>query len=319
MSRSAFKVIPWDVHSLKAETYDALIVAVGFETRARFIAEDRCPEARRRHAIAFTDRKVLAYADNAEWFARNGFDVEECSDAEFGGWCLDVLQRLKPKEENALTVCIDISSMSRLRIAQLVDAVLTHSGANSTVVDFVYALAKYSPAPRTPGPNRRIGAVLPQFAGWSDCPERPPVAILGLGYEQDKAVGALEYIQPAEVWAFEPVSPDPLYTKAIRRANETLSDVVPNGRRIEYRVARPFDCLVSLESLSYGAMRTGRPVLFPFGPKVFALCCLLVACIHPSMGVWRVSAESAEPPSDRIANGKVVGIRLAIDRRPIDR
>ena len=64
MSRSEFRVIPWDLHSLKAETYDALIVAVGFETRARFIAEDRRPRAKRRHATAFTDRKELAYADN---------------------------------------------------------------------------------------------------------------------------------------------------------------------------------------------------------------------------------------------------------------
>ena len=119
---------------------------------------------------------------------------------------------------------------------------------------------------------------------------RPPVLVLGLGYENDKAIGAVEYIEPAAIWAFEPTGHDERYSKAIRQANKTLWDVLPQEKRLLYSVYHPFDCFVSLESLTYGLVRESRPILVPFGPKLFAVCCLLVSFAHPMVSVWRVSS-----------------------------
>jgi hypothetical protein len=46
------------------------------------------------------------------------------------------------------------------------------------------------------------------------------------------------------------------------------------------------------------------------GPKLFALCCLLVGIAFPSIPVWRVSAQDLEPAVDRSAEGPVYGLRV---------
>ena len=64
---------------------------------------------------------------------------------------------------------------------------------NGTVdISFLYALGKFSPPPSAQSLNAHVGPVLPAFAGWSMEPDTPPVAIIGLGYEEDRALGAVE-------------------------------------------------------------------------------------------------------------------------------
>ena len=82
----------------------------------------------------------------------------------------------------------------------------------------------------------------------------PPAAILGLGYERDKAVGAVEYIEPAEVWAFVPADHESEYNEAISRANEPLMDTLSPSRVWPYYLYQPYDCFKKLESLTYGTL-----------------------------------------------------------------
>jgi hypothetical protein len=52
------------------------------------------------------------------------------------------------------------------------------------------------------------------------------------------------------------------------------------------------------------------------GPKLFALCCLLVGIAFPSIPVWRVSAQDLEPAVDRSAEGPVYGLRVIFCAEP---
>jgi hypothetical protein len=151
--------------------------------------------------------------------------------------------------------------------------------------------------------------VVETFAGWTTEPSAPPVVILGLGYERDKAVGIVEYIEPGEVWAFKPYGEDSRYDTELKRANQAFWELLPEDHIIEYCVDRPFECFTNLESLIYGTLRLGRPILVPFGPKIFSACCFLIACVyHPKLAVWRVSSGQFEPALDRIPNGKIIGL-----------
>src|SRR6185369_5500856 len=119
-------------------------------------------------------------------------------------------------------------------------------------------------------------------------PELPPAVVIGLGYEQDKAIGIIEYIEPTMVWAFRPRGGDPRFETAVDEANSTFWDIVSPDRVIDYSVEGSLECLTLLESLISGSLSTVRPILIPFGPKIFAACCLLVASMHyPKVSVWR--------------------------------
>ena len=128
------------------------------------------------------------------------------------------------------------------------------------------------------------------FAGWSGDPGRPLGLAMGLGYEPGKAVGGSAYLEPKQAWLFIPTGLDRKYDRAVEKANRHLLEAREPKWSIEYSVTRPIETLAVLDGLAYGQLQEGRVILLPFGPKVFALCCLLVACVHyPEVAVWRVS------------------------------
>src|SRR5579871_4942851 len=77
----AIKIQPLDTDLPKL--YDTFLCAVGFETRARNVAETLHINASRRHAVGFQDRHALAYSTNRSWFIQQGFHYGEMSDHEF--------------------------------------------------------------------------------------------------------------------------------------------------------------------------------------------------------------------------------------------
>ncbi len=300
---------PWQ-QSDASEAYDLFVATVGFEARSRSVAEMLAPKAKSRVACAFPDRKILSYEENMAWFVGHDFTVEERRDDEFRDWFLDVLRGACQDcvGIELFRVCIDISSTSRLRLAIMIDSLRRWSGEKYLAVDFIYSIAKFSAPVDAEIPNAHVGPVLKSFAGWSVNPNYPTIAIVGLGYEENKALGAVEHLQVSQVWAFFPTSPVKEYEAAVASANRIFFDSISTENIINYRAEQPFDCFVTLESLAQRCLRTGRVVLLPFGPKIFSLCSLMVACIHSDVAVWRVSAGGSEPAVDRIPSSYFCGL-----------
>lgn len=160
-------------------------------------------------------------------------------------------------------------------------------------------------------PIATAGPVIDRFTGWSGEPELPASVIVGVGYEPDKVLGILEFLEPATVWVWVPHGKDERFLQAIMKSNDGLWDYVSPDRRIEYGVLNPYETFVRLESLCYGLVRRTRPVIVPFGPKIFALLSMLVALHWPDeLSVWRVSGEQAETPHDTEAEGTISGLRV---------
>jgi hypothetical protein len=290
--------------------YAAFIAAVGFETRSRFISETFGVRANRNLACAFPDRKVHSFKDNDKWFRSAGFEVQEVSDEQFRIWFEGVLKIIKSTTIPTQRICIDISSLNRIRLATIIDVLRNLDWMSEIQVDFLYAIAEFSSPPLETAPNIHVGPVLASFAGWSMDPERPPVAIVGLGYEEDKALGAVEHIQAADVWVFVPRSAITQYDTTLKIANSALLESISESRLLTYRVTAVMDTFISLESLTHRILQTDNAVLFPFGPKIFALNSLLVACLHPRAAVWRVSTGSVGEASDRKPSGDVCGLTV---------
>jgi hypothetical protein len=290
--------------------YSAVIGTVGFERRARFLAETLRPRGEIMVATGFRKQQVLNYATNKEWYRSNGYETRDLDDAEYRDWCHSLVGDLTADKGATAAMWVDISSTSRLRLAVLVDEIRRVD--HPILVDFVYSVAEFTePSPMNLG-NTHVGPVTSNYAGWASEPNRPSVAIVGLGYEQDKALGAVEHTQATDVWVFEPKSSVERYSTAMEEANRILLESIPEARRIEYVVERPFDCFVMLESLISRISLTASPVLFPFGPKIFHLSALLVSCLHPRrVAVWRVSTGGDETPVDRLSASPGCGLRVA--------
>lgn len=304
------KVIPSSLKQVQSTTFDALIASIGFENRARYFCQNHRVHATKKLAYAFTDRNEVGFQRNVAFFGLNGFAIERLESIDFSNRLYRALDSVSSSQEGKLRVCVDISSMSRSRMANVVEVALMCAAKRSVIVDFVYCVAKYSPPPTEPTFIQTAGPVTPFFAGWTTRPEAPTCAIFGVGYEPDRVIGAIEYLEPGPIRAFIPVGTDPRFLDAVLQVNQPLWDEIIKEHQTFYKLSEPFNTFVRLESLLYSVKQEYRPILVPFGPKIFTIECLLAAVSHyPSVAVWRVSGGSAMVPIDIEASGEVHVIR----------
>lgn len=292
--------------SERLQDWDVLVGAVGYEHRSRYVPLTWAKGSRLRLASAFDTHKTLSYADNWAALAEWEFDIEEHAEGDIRYWLYKRLLDVETSPDAPLRLAIDVSSFSRSRLAELVLAAADIAAIRDVSIDFGYAPASFMPPAKTDTVIEVLGPVAPEFAGWTDEPDTPTTCIVGLGYEPERAVGALEYLEPVGAWAFTPTGVDNRYDRSLEKANETVWDANPRPVRIGYGVDQPLWTFVQLESLVFGLKRVTRPVLVPFGPKIFAALCLLAAISHqPETAVWRVSGGKSEQPVDRKAIGPI--------------
>lgn len=299
----------WD-HKLSERQYDCILATAGYESRATFAFKTLKVAAQKRTAWGFDERNVLAFHDNVSWFRENGYEVQISNEADVEGWSehwlSEIANHFRAKE--VIKICIDISSLSRRRLASILAALIRVPSGRPFKVDFLYSIAKWNPPSEEVAPIVSANPVLPFFAGFSERLDLPSVAVIGLGYEPDKAVGAFEYLEAADVWVFYPISLEDEYTRDVGRANKSLLPRVRKNQQISYRVDQPLSCFGRLDGLINRLQSRTRPVLLPFGPKVFALCALLVGCHRRETPVWHFSSGQYGDPVDRVGS-KIVGLK----------
>jgi hypothetical protein len=261
--------------------------------------------------ISFAERQLLNFQRNRNWFGENGFVTIDYDSRAFLKIWYEILNNLhKDINKDSVGVVIDISSMSRPMMAYVAIGLdrLAKRGVRVRAL-FVYCPAEFTEPGSDISPIIKSEPVIPELAGWCDDATRPPCAIVGFGYEADYALGAIEYLEPAEAWGFFPYGEDKRFDRAVEKANRDVVAMLGRERIQKYEVGNPSDLFGRLESLVYGIAMDGRSIIVPFGPKIFALSAILVSIRHsPSTTVWRVSGEQSGEPVDRTANGKVVAL-----------
>lgn len=299
--------------------YDAALFSLGYEPRCRAIAEHLTDVGQLVAASFAHNREEASFVENAAWYADRPHEVVDVDGNEFGPWVERWLAAVTEPpdaddEEPTKRVAIDISSMTRLRIAAVVEALNELPGDRAVQVDFLYAPECYHEPPPPADATLSIGPVSPYFAGWSTELDRPLVALIGLGFEPEKAAGAVEFLEPEHAYACAPIGPDPRFRAKLDESNAGLwrSDRVTRG--FDYRLEDPYATFGRVESRVEALLRSARPLLVPLGPKIFALSSLLAAALHlPAVPVWRVSSGELERPVPREACGELYGLTVHRD------
>jgi len=297
-----------NVERKSAAGVDVFVTACGYEGRARSAAQEFHETAKRKLAIGFASQRELEYETNKAWFESVGFDFVETSDDSFRETVDQYLYQYALKGD-IRRVEVDISCFNRFRLAHLVDALRNISSAEVEIA-FRYSIAEFTPPIDDSAPTVSVEPVTPQFAGWTTRPDRPPAAIVGLGYEPNKAIGIVDHLEINNAtWAYYPLGPIPEYYQRVLEANHSLLDIIQaDGRCQPYDLNEPAQLFHDMNSLVDMLKPHFNVVLIPFGPKLFALVSLLVAGLHDDIGVWRVSSGSLEQPVNRKPSGHIVSV-----------
>ncbi|QYJ78335.1 hypothetical protein [Shewanella acanthi] len=196
-------------------------------------------------------------------------------------------------------ICIDISLISRKTFSEIISTLAIICINKKLIIEIVYSLAKYSPPAKGRFYNNLVKPVSNFFRGWALKPGMPVMTIVGIGYERDKAIGAIEYLESSKTMLYIPDSIENAYKTDVLDQNSNIISSVSTESLIDYTVERPSEIIYSLDTLISSHKNRFKTVLLPFGPKIFFAASLISAIAHPETSVWYVSGEERDTNSSQ--------------------
>ena len=289
--------------SLSAIHYDVALVASGYESRARTVAESLGPGvADRKIAWAFVEQASSEVrVQNDDVLTRLGYDLVLLSEGSSEDAARFFCQALT-NGGSRRRVLIDISSMTRAWYGGMVKALSQLQYPEPITTRFAYTPAEYMPPPPQYPPNEVLRPI-PGFSSLS-LPDKPTALILGLGHDPERALGLKDHLDPQMTLLFR-ADPgiDPRYGESVLTANRDLIDMVGRDHLFSYPLG---DCVTTykiVESACRGLLRDWRLVICSLGPKLFGLVSFLLATYYEEISIWRVSACAKHQPFDHKPGG----------------
>ncbi|MBI3727302.1 MAG: hypothetical protein HY254_03095 [Burkholderiales bacterium] len=313
MENTEFELECTDSQTIFDSNYDLVIFAIGYERRASELLNRRTGTAKLSIAFGFDYGLEISFIENEQAFKEKNVQLKlNLNDSQFQIELRTQLKLLSDNWEKAtpITMLVDISCFNRTRLASIVAEISDLAERHTVIVDFFYAIARFKKPSNEFISNSIVDAIHPFFSGWSRVPANATSAIIGMGYEQGQALGAIEYIQANPVWAFSPISAESQYAPAVQKANLLLLEELPIEKIISYSVEKPLETFRNIEGLARGLLQDYNVVIVPFGPKMFVLISLLVAWRNRSVAVWRVSPGTEIQPVQRESSGHFSAIRI---------
>lgn len=287
-----------------------LIASCGYERRSsQFARAEKLDSYDKIFVIDYVSDGILSYD-------RNKADLLDVLPVSRTSWIgashlNKLLSALAPSLVSQVSLDIDCSSMDRSALAKILAHVKTSSD-NFESLNVIYFPQTFSPPALSLEAVSRFGPIARQFSGSSRSSSEKMCLVMGVGYEFGKAIGAQDYLEPDELYAFHPIGTDVEFEKAILKANSNFDFVGDSEKVIAYPLLDPAALLDNLLTLIDFKRQSYRVMLLPMGPKIFAALCLVVALrFHPDVRVWRFSTE--DPSRSHVKDAYPSGERVSFD------
>ncbi len=294
------------IHDLSKIDFHFLIAASGYEARATHLLKFINPSKfQKKIAFGFSNRKNSQRIENDRIFKEAGFTIIE-SDGDSGDIASDQLKEmLKSAQESSIRILIDYSSMTRSWYAAIIATMQAITDFKEIVCFFCYSPSVFEP-PLATAPNQSVSPIS-GFGGLDAIDDRPSALVVGLGYEKDRAIGLLEYVDPAACFAL--ITDPPLekeYVDIVKKNNESFLTLIGSDNQHRHPLSDLQRTSNLLLSLVWGLKDQYRVILAPLGVKPVSLICLLLASRYSDIDVWRVTSGSKAGIQKREALGPIL-------------
>jgi hypothetical protein len=289
----------------------AFIGACGYEHRSSTIS-GLVSGPVRKIALCFSEWPyALARRENEELLVKAGFHLETVGANESARVQTIVSDVAKSLLSSGGGFAFDISSMTRAWHGAIVRELRALEIDKEIETFFAYVPAKFRRPSVRVVPNEFVEPV-DGFAALRT-PELPAVAVIGLGYEKERALGLQQFLDPERTVLMVPHegSRDPYYAE-VRKNNRGIFRTTPPERIFEYALTEPAEAFSTLASIVSGLRESYRVVLVSLGPKIFGIVCFLLASRYSDVSVWRISSGVHGKPRDAFADPKRLVVLSAV-------
>jgi len=189
-------------------------------------------------------------------------------------------------DKSNINICVDYSCMTKSwYYSILLYFANKESALSKATLTFIYTPSTYS-KPLKPKANTDI---LPLPGKYVIPNNKPKALIVCLGYEQNKAQGIIDQLDPKVTYVFySKPALDPKFVEKIERNNKSV--IEENTNIITF----PFDSLLYLEnelvSLYHLLKDEYNIIIAPLGPKPFTFVAMLISVVYPDIDIWRVGS-----------------------------
>lgn len=298
-----------------ALNYDLVILGLGYESRSIYSYEVNGFNGKKCIALGYdTLTEALAYQENKQYFEQRNVTVFEGDNESILTFMSQVLNDILHDVGSPPNVFLDISVMSRPRLA-LVMMQLFDSLPESSYITISYSISGYLPPPDKSTPLVHVGPLLDELSGGVGGINKPVSLVISLGYEKNKALGIANYFdcKPEFIFCLIPISEEERFEEDVLKNNQGLLSSVPEENIFRYDTNNPYDTYLNLKELYFSLNRFSRPVFVPLGPKIISVINVILGKeLFPHLPVWRMSSNHSETPVDRTSRGQQIKLTVKL-------
>ncbi|MDI9857968.1 hypothetical protein [Flectobacillus roseus] len=287
--------------------FDFIVCASGFEERSTYSSKilDRMKVfTSYKICFSFKGRKLHSKIENDEYFRKNKFSFisVESNDIDYyvDKFLVNISQRQKEKNKERISIFIDYSCMITIIYAGLLKCLNRLDIINTVDVYFSYSHAKLTES-KVNNPLS-FNHPIPLFDHIQSTNKKVAL-LLGMGYEENKALGLHEYFQSTseDIYLFI-IRNNGFYEKVLT-SNQHLINMVNKSNIIYYELENLNPLINTLDSMvNFLIYQDYRVVLAPIGPKIFNLIALIVNMYHREVTTYRLSDGNNGNPINKIAD-----------------
>jgi len=283
-------------------SFDYFICAAGYESRCKHsyeLCKDKI-NVKNKICFSFQDRQILSKKENDTFFKQNNFKIIAIQNEQID-WFVFFFQNLFDGiTSEEILIFLDYSSMTSIMYGAILKYFNNCDKDYGVQIFFSYTHAKFTAAIKSN--PLFFNHPIPLFDPIQSTDQR--IALLvGLGYEEDKALGLYEYFQNDSEDLYLFLTQNNKFYNEVVKSNEHILNITNPNNIIRYDLENLSPLINTLDSLvNYLINNNYRVVLAPIGPKIFNMISLVINLYHKNITTYRLSDGNKGNPIEKIAD-----------------
>lgn len=283
--------------------FDFIICSSGFESRATFSYQKlnfNKNQHLNKYCFSFQERKQLSKEINDKYFLEHEFKLLDIKQNDII-YFTDIFEELfKNHNQSSISVFFDYSCMTSILYAAILKYFKEHNLYKEVNIYFSYTHAKFTKAIKSN--PLFFNHPIPLFDPLQTTNKRVAL-LIGLGYEEDKALGLYEYFQNDSEDMYVFITNNNEFYGEVIRSNSHILSITNKQNIINYDLENIPPLINTLDSLvNFLIYSDYRVVIAPIGPKVFNLIALIINLYHNEVTTYRLSDGNKGTPIDKVAD-----------------